>query len=61
MILRDKQGWPVVTFSGFHPITNTIRRIIHTNIRQTWFGRFRKKVSPPSMDSDCSSDSSPTL
>ena len=35
MILRDKLGWPVEWIMG-RPITNTIRLLIHTNVRQTW-------------------------
>ena len=34
MKLRDKWGWPVVTIKG-RPITNFIRRVIHTNIAKT--------------------------
>lgn len=39
MKLRDKYGWPVTTLMGFHPITNTMRRLIHTDIVQTWTRR----------------------
>lgn len=34
MILRDKLGWPVEFFKN-RPITNIIRAILHTNIKQT--------------------------
>jgi hypothetical protein len=34
--LRDRDGWPVVTFEGFNPITNPIRLLLHTNIAKTW-------------------------
>ena len=46
MKLRDKYGWPVTTFAGFHPITNLIRRLIHTNIRQTWARRNQVSNTP---------------
>jgi hypothetical protein len=41
MKLRDKYGWPVERIKG-RPITNIIRLIIHTSIKQTL--RARKKV-----------------
>lgn len=46
MKLRDKYGWPVTTIEGFHPIINTIRYMIHTNIKQTWKMRKRTKDCP---------------
>ena len=35
MKLRDKYGWPVDIFSN-RPITNFIRRILHTDYVATW-------------------------
>ena len=35
IILRDKYGYPVTTYSGHHPIINFFRAIIHTNIKTT--------------------------
>lgn len=38
MILRDRYGYPVETIFG-KPVTNLIRRILHTNIRRTLAGK----------------------
>lgn len=35
MNLRDKWGYPVERVKGHH-ITNFIRLLIHTNLKQTW-------------------------
>ncbi len=43
MILRDKLGWAVERIKG-RPITNALRLLIHTDIRQTW--KHRKSQSP---------------
>ena len=42
MILRGKDGWPVELLIG-RPITNAIRLLIHTSIRETWK---RRKEGP---------------
>ncbi len=39
MKLRDYLGYPVVTIEGFHPFTNLIRLVLHTNIKKTWLFR----------------------
>ena len=38
MILRDKDGWPVETIKG-RPITNFIRRVLHTSLIETIKGK----------------------
>ena len=38
VILRDKYGWPVERIQG-HKVTNFIRLLIHTNIKQTFIRR----------------------
>lgn len=35
MILRDKLGWPVEFYKN-RPITNIIRALLHTNIKQSY-------------------------
>ena len=37
MILKDKYGYPVVKIKG-RPITNFIRMVLWTNIKQTFLG-----------------------
>ena len=48
MKLRDKHGWPVVFITG-KPITNVIRAIWHTSIKQT----VMKAYSLPKTCSKC--------
>lgn len=38
MKLRDRYGWPLELYAG-KPITNFFRRLILTDIRQTWAKR----------------------
>lgn len=33
--LRDKYGWPVERISG-KPVTNLIRVLLHTSLKETW-------------------------
>lgn len=40
MHLRDKYGWPVERIKGKH-ITNFIRLLILTDIKQTWKRRYK--------------------
>lgn len=58
MICRDYLGWPLEYIKG-RPITNFIRMLLHTNIKQTWKLRHKKDDFEARPIPNC--DSSPNV
>jgi hypothetical protein len=46
MIFRDKYGWPVERIIG-KPITNLVRLLLHTNIKQTLRAKPASEIDKP--------------